>query len=181
MSGLLASRAVHRRRLSSWPAGAGAALAQLRAWQPPYNRPMRTLDSPEAPRSRDAKHTACARRLGLQRRRGTCAAAHVRRRGAAAYGDASECAERAKSPETASAGMSRLDASTFFTQLFAYVTMAPLPQRAPRGDQLPSQTAFSGQLWRDHPRRLRMPRHLPRDMAAPTSPPTRPSTRDDTR
>ena len=76
------------------------------------------------------------------------------RRGAAAYGDASAFAERPKSPETASAGVSRLDASTFFTQLFAYVTVAPLPQRAPRTNQLPPHMAFSNEIWHDHPRRL---------------------------
>ena len=53
------------------------------------------------------------------------------RRGAAAYGDADRLPNKAKMLDLLMAAEARLAPLGFFTQLFAYVTMVPLPQRAP--------------------------------------------------
>ena len=58
------------------------------------------------------------------------------RRGAAAYGDDNTFLLGAKTLERAPLRVSCLVATTFFTQLFAYVMMAPMPHAAPLGHKV---------------------------------------------
>ena len=60
----------------------------------------------------------------------------ISRRGAAAYGDDNTFLFGAKTLERAPLRVSCLVATTFFTQLFAYVMMAPMPHAAPLGHKV---------------------------------------------
>ena len=65
------------------------------------------------------------------RRARTARVRHVLRRGAAAYGDDNTFLLGAKTLERAPLRVSCLVATTFFTQLFAYVTLVPLNHDEP--------------------------------------------------
>ena len=58
------------------------------------------------------------------------------RRGAAAYGDDNTFLLKAKTLERAPLRVSCLVATTFFTQLFAYVTLVPMPHAASLGHKV---------------------------------------------
>ena len=77
----------------------------------------------------------CARRLAYRLfrifTRRVLRISAISRRGAAAYGDDNTFLLGAKTLERAPLRVSCLVATTFFTQLFAYVTLVPMPHAAP--------------------------------------------------
>ena len=82
----------------------------------------------------------CARRLAYRLlrifTRRVLRISAISRRGAAAYGDDNTFLFGAKTLEWAPLRVSCLVATTFFTQLFAYVTLVPMPHAASLGHKV---------------------------------------------